>query len=127
MSTIAPTITGVSLLHGNARGQGSLKTYLVTCSVPAYTNSDTITISDVGATIETFNKKGKTNTLTGAICVEPGVDTAGTAVYLTGTAAWAMTVSSDTLTGHLAVAAGTEIASATASKGCTLAVVVSEA
>lgn len=122
------TMTGCSLLHGNSRGDGNLKTYLCTFTVPAYTTSaDTITMTSVGANIASHVKNGKTNTLKGAICVEPGFDTNAQEVYLTGTSVWAMTVSSDTLTGHLAVEAGTEVASdATASAGIMLAITVLE-
>jgi hypothetical protein len=82
----------------------------------------------VGANIASHVKNGKTNTLKGAVCVEPGFDTNAQDVYLTGTSVWAMTISGDSLTGHLAVAAGTEVASdATASVGITMAITVSEA
>lgn len=127
MSVINGTIKGVSLVQGNVNGVGARKAYLLSCDFAAYTGaSDTATITGVGAAIATATKNGKTNTLRGGICVGPGADTAAQAVYATGTAAQAMTVSSDDLTGHLAVAAGTEITSTTASTGVQVLVVVDE-
>ena len=109
-------------------GVGSRKAYLLSCQFPAYTGaSDTSTITGVGAAISTATKTGKTLTLRGGICVGAGADTAGQAVYCTGTAVQAMTVSSDDLTGHLAVAAGTEITSTTGvTDGVQMLVIVDE-
>lgn len=127
MGVIAPTMTGCTLLHGNSRGQGGLKTYLCTFSVPAYTSSDTITISDVGATIATRTGNGKTNTLYCAMPVEPGIDTNGQACYLNGASVAAMTISSDTLTGELCDSTiGNILTSSTAAQGCMLAITVTE-
>ncbi len=121
------TMTGCTLLHANRNGTGALKTYLCVYKVAAYTGaSDDITITAVGATIAALTRNGKTNTVKGAICVEPGLDTAAQAVYLTGTATWAMVVSADTLVGHLASVSAAEVTSATASEGIALAVTVVE-
>jgi hypothetical protein len=127
MAVINGTIKGVSLVQGNVNGVGSRKAYLLSCDFPAYTGAaDTSTITGVGAAITASVKNGKTLTLRGGICVGPGADTANQAVYCTGTAVQAMTVSSDDLTGHLAVAAGTEITSTTATTGVQMIVVVDE-
>lgn len=127
MATINGTIKGVSLVQGNVNGVGARKAYLLSCDFAAYTgSSDTCTITGVGAAIATATKNGKTNTLRGGICVGPGADTAAQAVYPTGSAAQALTVSSDDLTGNLSNAAGTELTSSTASTGCQVLVVVDE-
>jgi len=127
MSVINGTIKGVSLVQGNVNGVGARKAYLLSCDFAAYTGSgDTCTITGVGAAIATATKNGKTNTLRGGICVGPGADTAAQAVYPTGAAAIAMTVSSDDLTGNLSNAAGTELTSSTACTGCQVLVVVDE-
>jgi hypothetical protein len=117
------TITGVSLL----RHKDDMKTYLVTCDFPAYTGaSDTATVTGLGVAIKAKNRNGKTHTLKSVECIGAGRDTNAQAVFFTGTAVWAATISSDDATGHLAVAAGTEITSTTASKGVELAVVILE-
>lgn len=128
MSTINGTIKGVSLIQGNVNGVGSRKAYLLSCEFPAYTGSgDTATITGVGSAISTATKTGKTLTLRGGICVGAGADTTGQAVYATGAAAQAMTVSSDDLTGNLSVAAGTEITATTGvTSGVQMVVVVDE-
>lgn len=126
MGTINGTITGVSLL----RAKGDWKTYEVTCSFAAYTGStDTATVTGLGAAILAKNHNGKTHTLKGVQCIGPGYDAAATplAVYFTGTSAWAGTISTDDATGHLAIAAGTEITSTTGTTtGVVLAVTVLE-
>lgn len=126
MATINGTITGVSLL----RAKDAYKTYLVTCSFPAYTGSaDTATVTGLGAAILAKNRNGKTHTLKAVQCIGPGKDAAATPldVFFTGTSVWAGTISSDDATGHLAVAAGTEITSTTGTTvGVELAVTVLE-
>lgn len=128
MATINGTIKGVSLVQGNVNGFGARKAYLLSCEFPAYTGSaDTATITGVGAAIATATKNGKTNTVRGALCVGAGADTAAQAVYATGTSVQAMTVSTDDLTGHLAVAAGTEITATTGvTSGVQMVVIVDE-
>lgn len=127
MGTINGSITGVSLLAASANGAGARKAYLVTADFPAYTGSgDTATITGVGAAIAAATRNGKTNTLRGAICVAPGLDTNAQAVYCGGASVQAMTVSSDDLTGNLTVAAGTEITTTTAATGVTIVAVVDE-
>lgn len=128
MGVINGTIKGCSLVQGNVNGVGARKAYLLSCEFPAYTGaSDTASVTGAGAAIATATKNGKTNTVRGALCVGAGADTAGQAVYVTGTAVQAMTVSSDDLTGHLAVAAGTEITATTGvTSGVQLLVVVDE-
>ncbi len=128
MATINGVIRGVSHVQGNVNGAGARKSYLLSCEFPAYTGSaDTATITGVGAAIATSTKNGKTNTLRGAICVGPGVDTAAQAVYCGGASVQAMTVSTDDLTGNLTVAAGTEITATTGTTtGVQVLVVVDE-
>lgn len=127
MSTANGTINGIALVYGNWEGVGSRKGYLISCSFPAYTGStDTATITGVGAAIAATTKNGHTNTLRGGICVGPGADTNGQAVYATGSAVQAMTVSTDDLQGNLSIAAGTEITATTAAAGVLMLVVVDE-
>jgi hypothetical protein len=104
------------------------KAYLVTADFAAYTGaSDTATVTGVGAAILAETRNGKTVTLRGAIPAGAGYDTANQAVYFTGTAVQAATVSSDDLTGQLSGADGTELTSSTACKGVGLIVIVDEA
>jgi hypothetical protein len=121
------TITGVSLLRSK-EGSGR-KLYLLTVDFPeTYTGaSDTASIAAVGATILAHTRNGKTVTLRGALPIAPGKDTNAQDVYFTGASVQAATVSSDALTGQLSVAAGTEVTTATASKGVEIAVIVDEA
>lgn len=126
MAVASGTITGVSLLRSK-EGSGR-KAYLLTVNFGAYTGaSDTASISGVGAAILAKTRNGKTVTLRGAVPIGPGYDTANQAVYFTGTSVQAATVSSDDLTGQLSNAAGTELTSATASKGAEICVIVDEA
>lgn len=128
MATINGTITGVNLLRASANG--ALKTYQVSCEFAAYTgSSDTATVTGLGAAILSHVRNGKTMTLKGVQCISAGKDAAAAPldVFFTGTSAWAATISSDDATGHLAVAAGTEITSTTGTtKGVELAVTVLE-
>ena len=122
MSTIAGTITGVNVQYSSGLASAPRKTYEVCADFGAYTGaSDSATITGVGAAIKAKNRNGKTHTLRGAICVGPGFDTNKQAVY-TG----ACTVSTDDLTFNLSGADGTELTSATASKGVRLFVTVDE-
>lgn len=120
------TITGATLLRAN----GALKTYLVTCNFGAYTGAaDTATVTGLGAAILAKTRNGKTTTLKSVQCIGAGKDGATTPldVFFTGTSVWAATISSDDATGHLAVAAGTEITSTTGTTvGVELAVTVLE-
>lgn len=126
MATASGTITGVSLLRSK-EGSGR-KAYLLTVNFPAYTGaSDTAAISAVGAAILAKTRNGKTVTLRGALPIAAGRDTADQAVYFTGASVQAATVSSDDLTGNLSGADGTELTSATASKGVEICVIVDEA
>jgi hypothetical protein len=126
MAVVAGTITGVSELR--AKEHPGRKAYLLTVDFAAYTGaSDTASISGVGAAILAKTRNGKTMTLRGAVPIAPGYDTAAQAVYFTGTAVQAATVSSDALTGQLSGADGTELTSSTACKGVELCVIVDEA
>lgn len=126
MATISGTITGVSALRSK-EGSGR-KAYLITADFAAYSGgSDTAAISGVGAAILAHTRNGKTVTLRGAVPAAAGYDTANQAVYFTGASVQAATVATDDLTGNLSNAAGTELTSATASKGVELCVIVDEA
>lgn len=126
MAVASGTITGVSLLRSK-EGDGR-KAYLLTVNFGAYTGStDTASLANVGATILAHTRNAKTVTLRGAVPVAPGADTNAQDVYFTGTAVQALTVSSDDLTGQLSGANGTELTSATASKGVEICVIVDEA
>ncbi len=124
MATINGTITGATLLRAN----GAFKTYLVTANFPAYTGAaDTATVTGLGAAILAKTRNGKTTTLKAVQCIGAGKDAASTDVFFTGTSVWAGTISSDDATGHLAVAAGTEISSTSGTTtGVELAVTVLE-
>ena len=125
MAVASGTITGVT--HIRSKEGSGRKAYLLTVNFGAYTGAaDTAQVANVGATILAHTRNGKTVTLRGAVPVAPGLDTASQAVYFTGTAAQAATVSSDALTGQLSGADGTELTSATASKGVELLVIVDE-
>lgn len=125
MAVISGTITGVSLLRSK-EGSGR-KAYLLTADFAAYTGaSDTASLASVGATILAHTRNGKTVTLRGAVPIAAGKDTAAQDVYFTGTAAAALTVSSDDLTGQLSNSSGTELTSSTASKGVEICVIVDE-
>lgn len=128
MAVINGTITGVSLLRAGANG--ALKTYSVTCDFAAYTGSgDTATVTGLGAAILAKTRNGKTTTLKAVQCIGAGKDAAAAPldVFFTGTSVWAATISGDDATGHLAVAAGTEITSTIGTtKGVELAVTVLE-
>lgn len=123
MAVASGTIKGVSLI----KASGARKSYLLTVEFGAYTGAaDTASISGVGAAILARVRNGKTMTLRGALPGGAGLDTAAQEVYFTGTAVQAATVSSDDLTGQLSNAAGTELTSATASKGVEVIVIVDE-
>jgi hypothetical protein len=128
MAAISGSITGVSLLHGNTKGLGALKTYAVTLDLGAYAaSSDTLEIPLVGATIDASTKSGKTSTLYSAVCLEPGINTTGGAVYCNGASVAAMAISTDSLTGELCDSTISNEVNSTASKGHIIAVTVSEA
>jgi hypothetical protein len=119
MAVINGTIKGCTLVSKTFTGIGAREVWLLTCDFAAYTGaSDTATITGVGAELATRIRDGKTRTLRYGVCAHAGADTANQAVYATGTAVQAMTVSSGDLTGQLSTAALAEITSSTASKGC---------
>ena len=132
MAVKAGTIVGVTHVYRNFTGIGSLNMAFVAVNFPAYTaTTDSFSIAGVGAAIETFSKRGKTNTLKSAFVVAPGKDSAGTACYPTDTTvAGALTVSTDALTGGLKAAnLSTEVTMTTGGTvtPATIAVVYSEA
>lgn len=126
MATVTGTITGVTLIR--SKESSGRKAYLLTANFGAYTgSSDTAQLSAVGATILAHTRNGKTVTLRGALPMASGYDTANQAVYFTGAAVQADTVSSDALTGNLSDITGTELTASTASAGVELCVIVDEA
>lgn len=127
MTVQAGTINGITLVSASFEGVEARKVYMLACTFPAYTgSSDTCQIAGVGAAIATATKNGKTNTLRWGAPGPAGQDTAAQAVYATGTAVQALTVSTDALTGQLSDKTGTELTSATASFGVCVFVGVDE-
>jgi hypothetical protein len=127
MTVQAGTINGVTLVSASFAGLEARKVYMLSVSFPAYTGaSDTCQIAGVGAAIAAATKNGKTNTLRWGAPGPAGQDTAAQAVYATGTAVNALTVSSDALTGQLSDKTGAELTSATASYGVMVFAAVDE-
>lgn len=113
MSTISGTIKGCSLVHANPSGLGARKTYLLSVDFAAYTGStDSGALADVDLAIPLRVRNGKVFTTRGAVCVGPGADTAGQAVYTA-----AITDTSGDFTFNLTTAAGVELTSSTACTG----------
>lgn len=82
MATVAGTVTGVTLLSGPGTGAGNRKVYEVAASFTVYTaSSDSAQITGIQDRIEEITKSGKTLTLISAGPGNPGVNTAGVAVY----------------------------------------------
>lgn len=119
MSVINGTIRAVSVLSDSLAytKAGARKTAVVVADFGAYASADTATITGVNTAIQNAVKNGKTVTVRAALCHAPGADTAAQAVYFTGTAVQAATISTGDLTGQLSGADGTELTSATASTG----------
>lgn len=114
MATIAGTIRGITCMSKTFTGNGAREVWLLTVDFGAYTGAaDDASIAGVGAAISSTCRDGKTRTLRSGMCAFAGKDTNDQAVYTTP----ALTVSTDALTGNLAVAAGTEITSSTACEG----------
>lgn len=125
MALIAGTIDGVTLLQAH----GLDKTYLLSCSFPAYTGStDSMTVLGLAAAINSHTRNGRV-----AACVAgvvpmragPGFDTNGQAVYF-GTQTLAGTGSITDITGNLTDSAQTEITASTACSGVKLMVTIRE-
>lgn len=114
MAVIAGTIRGLSCVGRSFSGIGSREAWFVTADFGAYTGAaDTASLVGLGAAIDATARDGKVSTLRGGICVLAGADTNKQAVYFTGTAVQALTVSSDNLTGQLSDAAGAEVTTST--------------
>ena len=130
MAVISGTITGVSHIRSKSdlpAVSSARKAYLLTVDFGAYTGaSDTASLANVGATIAARTRNGRTVTLRGAVPIAPGLDTNAQSAFFTGTAVQALTVSSDSLTGQLSASDGTELTTATASRGCEICVIVDE-
>lgn len=131
MALASGTITGVAQISKAFAETGTVTTrdrregWIVAAAFPAYTGStDTATITGVGAAISDHAHDGKTRTVRGAIPLYAGGDTANQSVFFTGTSVNALTVSSDDLTGQLSDNTGTELTSATASRGVATLVIV---
>lgn len=124
MATIAGTVNGVQILQKSWSGVGARSVALLTVDFGAYTGaSDDATITGLDALIQNQTRNGKTVTIRGGVCAFPGKDTNDQAVYTGAIAASGGTA----LTFNLAVAAGTEITAATASKGVGVMVAYDEA
>lgn len=122
MSTVAGTVTGVTLLSGPGTGAGSRKVYEVAASFTTYTaSSDSAQITGIQDRIEEITKNGKTLTLIGAAAGNPGVNTSGVAVYASAT----ITNTSGTLAFELCSDATTE-ANTSACSGVKFICVVDE-
>lgn len=120
MAIISGSITGATNVSKAFSGAGTVsardarEVWLVSADFAAYTGaSDTAQIQAVGAAISSRAADGKTRTVRWAAPAYAGADTANQAVYFTGTAVQAATVSTDDITGQLSVAAGTEVTSTT--------------
>lgn len=103
MTVRSGTITGVMHIGREYNGFGVINKAIVSVKFPTYTaTTDSFSIAGVGAAIETFTKRGKTNTIKYATVWSPGKDATGTACYPSYTTyAGALTVSTDALTGGL--------------------------
>ena len=115
MATIAGTIGNCSLISAEINPYGGARvTCRLTADFPAYTaSSDDATIAAVSTAIQNMRRNGKTFTLRGGFTMLPGSDGAQ-AIYFSGAAVSACTVSTAALTGNLTVAAGTEYTSSVA-------------
>lgn len=117
MATIAGTIRGianVSKAFAGAAVSASVRdtreVWLITVDFAAYTGaSDDAAINAVGAAIDATARDGRTRTLRWGAPAFAGSDANNQAVFATGAAVQALTVSSDNLTGNLSVQAGTEV------------------
>lgn len=115
MAVIAGTIRGLQCISRSFSGVGSREAWFITVDFGAYTGAaDTASLSAVGAAIDATARDGKASTLRGGTCVLAGADTNKQAVYFTGTAVQALTVSGDNLTGQLSDATGSEVVTSTA-------------
>lgn len=115
MAVVSGTIRGLACVSKTFTGFGSREAWYITADFGTYTGaSDTASLLAVGAAIDATARDGKASTLRGAVPATAGADTNKQALFFTGTAVQALTVSSDDLTGQLSVAAGTEVTSSTA-------------
>jgi hypothetical protein len=117
------------VLKGNSgfgsSGAPAREMWRLTYSWPAYTGaSDTAQVSGVVAAINAKARDGKTRTLRGGFPGPAGYDTAAQAVYMTGTAAQVLTVSTNDLTGQLSDNTGAELATTTVVNGVSVLVFV---
>jgi hypothetical protein len=101
MAVKAGTIVGVTFPDRVTTGIGTIQKALVSFTLPAYTaTTDSFSIAGVGAAIESYAKRGKTNTLLYASFYDAGRDATGTAIYPSGaTVAGACGISTDAVTG----------------------------
>jgi hypothetical protein len=114
MAVIAGTIRGLQCVSRSFSGVGSRESWFITADFGAYTGAtDTASIVGLGAAIDATARDGLASTLRGGVPALAGADTNKQAVYFTGTAVQALTVSGDNLTGQLSNAAGTEVTSST--------------
>jgi hypothetical protein len=130
MAVATGTLQGCEcVLKGNSgfgsSGAPAREIWRLTYAFVAYTGaSDTAQVTGVVAAINGKARDGKTRTLIGGFPGPAGYDTNAQAVYLTGTAAQVLTVSTNDLTGQLSGSNATELTSATASNGVSVLVIV---
>lgn len=126
MAVASGSIKEIKLLDTANAGVGTTslrdkrEVWLLSVEFPnAYSGAaDTASITGVGAAIKAKTNDGKTRTLRCGIPGAAGADSNNQAVFFTGTAVQAATVSSDDLTGQLSDATGTELtATVGASRG----------
>lgn len=124
MATVTGTINSVQLLQSDNSGRGARKTYALGCSwSDAFTgSSDIVALADVGATIATNTKNGKTNTLRSACGGQPGATDEDADVYASET----FTVSSDTLQFDLVTSTGDDLDLASTAQDVQVIVTVDE-
>lgn len=107
MATIAGTIRSCSLQSKAMEGAGTstrdrMEVWLVTADFAAYTGaSDDASLTGVGAAISARARDGATRTILWGAPAYCGADANNQAVNFCGTAAAALTVSTDDLTGEL--------------------------
>ncbi len=81
MATISGTVDEVNLLQAEGTGQGTRKTYALSCSFGAVTAGDVCELATANTDIQSNTKSGKTFTIRHGAPGNPGDDSAGVAAY----------------------------------------------
>lgn len=138
MTVQVGTIDGVTLLSANPSGiagggNATRKAFLLSISFPAFNSgTDSASVTGVLTAIAAAERNGRTLTLRGGICCQPGQDTAGLAFYFTGASVQALAVANPTTTGdftgsnQLSQANGTIQTSAASAIDCQVVAIVDE-